>query len=194
MSTTENQAIVLRLVDAYFNQKNETVWDELVHPDVVVHEVAATLRGAAEANAFYMNMLFRAFSDLYLSVDDVLAAGDEIVLRMTESGTMTGNLIDMRPTGKQFSIPVIQICRLVGGKVVEMWCSHDLGAQLRQLGLTQLPASVAIHSTILGRPLGAAFPAQLEVQGLEVDDGIIDVSVADDYAKYSYAKSESGVG
>jgi hypothetical protein len=47
--------------EQYFNGRDETVWDELAHPELVVHGVHL-LRGAAEAKAFYAR-LHAAFPD-----------------------------------------------------------------------------------------------------------------------------------
>jgi predicted ester cyclase len=71
-------------------------------------------------------------------VEDVIAEGDKVVVRLTESGTMSGSFMGMSPTGKSFTIPAVQICRLVEGKLAEMWGLPDSGSQMRQLGL--LPA------------------------------------------------------
>jgi predicted ester cyclase len=51
---------------------------------------------------------------------------------------MSGSFMGMSPTGKSFTIPAVQICRLVEGKLAEMWGLPDSGSQMRQLGL--LPA------------------------------------------------------
>lgn len=147
MLMLENQAVVLRLIEEYFNQKDETVWAELVHPDVLIYEEAVTILGAAEANAFYMSVLFHAFPDFYIGVDEIITAEDKVVLRSRESGTMTGKLRDRPPTGRPFTIHTTRVCRLVSGKVIELLRFRDTGMQLHQLGLletseetrTQLP-------------------------------------------------------
>jgi predicted ester cyclase len=141
MSTAGNQAIVLRLIHEYFNQKHEVAWDELVHPDVVIHGVTGVLHGSAAAKAYYANVLFRSFPNLHCIVDDVIAAGDKVVLRLTESGTMRGSLMDMPPTGQRFRVAAVQIAQLAEGKLVAMWGLRDTSSMMRQLGLTQPPAS-----------------------------------------------------
>lgn len=45
MSTEENKAVVRRLIEEGYNQKNLAVFDELYAPDVVVHNSSLTLQG-----------------------------------------------------------------------------------------------------------------------------------------------------
>jgi steroid delta-isomerase-like uncharacterized protein len=142
MSTEANKALFRRLLDEYFIHRNEAVWDELVHPDVVIHGILANVNGTDAAKAFYAQ-LFAAFQPWRATIDDMIAEGDQVAARITETGTMVGSFMGMPPTGKTFTIPAVQICRFAEGKLVEMWGFRDSGAQLRQLGLTAPAVSAA---------------------------------------------------
>jgi steroid delta-isomerase-like uncharacterized protein len=142
MGTETNKELVRRLFDEYFNRRNEAVWDELVHPDVVIHGAAANLTGADAAKAFYAQ-LFTTFQPWTGTIDDMIAEGDQVAARITEAGTMVGSLMGMPPTEKTFTIPAVQICRFAEGKLVEMWGFRDTGSLLRQLGLTAPPVSAS---------------------------------------------------
>ena len=133
MSTEADKAIVLRLMEEYFNNQNEAVWDELAHPEVVIHGVS-TLHGASEAKAFFAR-LHESLQPWHVTVEDVIAEGDKVVVRLTESGTMVGPWLGRAPTGKSFQLGAVQICRLAGGRLVEMWGFRDTGSMMRQLGL-----------------------------------------------------------
>ena len=139
MSSEANNTMVRRLFEEYFNGRDEAVWDELAHPDVVVHGVYP-LRGAAEAKAFYAR-LHAAFPDWHASIEDLFGEGDRVAVRITESGTLQGSFLGLSATGKRFEISAIQICRLRDGKLAEMWGARDTGAMLRQLGATPTPAA-----------------------------------------------------
>ena len=132
MPAEANKAIVLRLLEEFINQEKEAVWDELAHPDVLVHGVY-DLRGSAEAKSFFAG-LFCAFHPRF-RVEDVIAEGDQVVVRLTESGTMSDSFMGMPATGKSYTIGAVQICRLAEGKLAEMWGFRDSGSQMRQLGL-----------------------------------------------------------
>ena len=132
MSAEANKALVLRLLEEFINQEKEAVWDELAHPDVLIHGVH-DLRGSAEVKPFFAH-LFRAFHPRF-QVEDVIAEGDQVVVRLTESGTMSDSFMGMPATGKSYTIGAVQICRLAEGKLAEMWGFRDSGSQMRQLGL-----------------------------------------------------------
>ncbi len=133
MSAEANQAIVLYLMEEFFNKKDETVWDKLVDAEIVVYSVSGIYHGTAAAKAFYMNNWFRAFPDLYFAIDDVITQEDKVVLRLIESGTMTGGLMNFRPTGRKFTLDAAQICRLASGKLIEIRDFRDTASLLRQL-------------------------------------------------------------
>jgi steroid delta-isomerase-like uncharacterized protein len=139
MSTESNKAIVVRLMQEFFNNRNEALWDELAHPDVVIHGVSDHMRGVNEVRHFYAR-LFAAFDPWHTTIEDIIAEGDKVVVRLTETGTMTESFMGMPPTGKSFTLDAVQICHLVDGKLAEMWGFRDSGSQMRQLGLAPGPA------------------------------------------------------
>ncbi|GAC1424262.1 MAG: ester cyclase [Ktedonobacteraceae bacterium] len=136
MSTEENKTIIRRLLEELVNQEKVAVWDELAHPDILVHGVH-DLRGSTEAKAFFAD-LFRAFHPRF-TFEDVIAEDETVVVRLIESGTMSGSFMGMPPTGKSYTIGAVQICRLAEGKLAEMWGFRDSGSQMRQLGLLPPP-------------------------------------------------------
>ena len=139
MTAEANKTSVRRLIEQYFNGREEAVWDELAHPGVVVHGVHL-LSGAAEAKAFYAR-LHAAFPDWQATIEDIFGEGDRVALRVTESGTLRGSFLGLTATGQRFEISAIQICRLRDGKLVEMWGARDTGAMLRQLSGPPTPTA-----------------------------------------------------
>jgi predicted ester cyclase len=80
--------------------------------------------------------LFRAgFPDLHFTIEDMIAAGDTVVVRQTYRGTHKGELMGISPTGKQVTITSIDIGRFTGGKLVEHWGATDSLGLLQQLGV-----------------------------------------------------------
>jgi predicted ester cyclase len=143
MSTETNKELVRRLFNEFYVRRNEAVWDELAHPDVVIHGVQGTINGTDAAKALYTTQFFAALQPWTFRIDDMIAERDQVVVRITESGTMVGSFMGMAPTGRTFTIPAVQICRIAEGKLVEMWGFRDSGSLLRQLGLTAPPVSAS---------------------------------------------------
>ena len=69
-------------------------------------------------------------------IDDIIAEGEKVAVRMTQSGTHTGAVRGILPTGKSFSVDYVHWFRLEDGKVAELWAVRDDLTRLEQLGLT----------------------------------------------------------
>lgn len=79
-------------------------------------------------------MLLRAFPDLHVKVEDVVAKGDKVVYRNTVSGTHQGEYRGLAPTGRSVTYSEIFIVRLADVRIAEIWGVVDVHSQLLQLG------------------------------------------------------------
>ena len=68
-------------------------------------------------------------------IHDQVAEGDQVTTRKSLRGTHLGDFLNIAPTGKAVSIEVIDILRLVDGKIVEHWNTVDLLGLMHQLGV-----------------------------------------------------------
>ena len=133
MSTEENKAIVRRGYEA-LNQRNWAAFYELVAPDIVFHNASMTIRGLEPYKQF-ISMYFTAFPDLHLTIEDIIAEGDNVVVRQTFQGTHKGDLMGILPTGKQATATGISIFRVANGKAVEQRANYDDLGLMQQLGV-----------------------------------------------------------
>ena len=85
----------------------------------------------------YLRDTFAPFS---LTIEDMVADGDKVWARMTGRGMDSKGLMGRPPTGKSFTITVIDVCRFENGKIVEHWGVPDRFHQMVQLGLVPQPA------------------------------------------------------
>jgi predicted ester cyclase len=74
-----------------------------------------------------------AFPDIKVNVDDVLVEGEKSAVRLTFSGTHTGDGIGVPATGRRFVSSAIVIMRWQDGKIVEGWNEFDAAGMMRQL-------------------------------------------------------------
>ncbi len=73
--------------------------------------------------------------------EHVTTAGIDRAGTATEgSGTHTGVLFGISPTGRAVSIDIMDLCRFEDGKVAEHWGIRDNLSLLRQLGALSKPA------------------------------------------------------
>jgi steroid delta-isomerase-like uncharacterized protein len=127
-----------RILEECFNDGNFAVADELIAPEAVNHDPAepAHMRGLRGPAALKrsVQMYRQAFPDLHMTVDDVIAADDKVVIRWHTEGTHRGKLEGLAPTGARGSVTGISIDHWQGGKIVESWTEWDNLGLARQLG------------------------------------------------------------
>jgi predicted ester cyclase len=135
-----------RLIEESFNQGNFALADELVAPNAVDHDPAtpAQMRGlrGPELLKRTVDMYRVAFPDVRISVDDVIVAGDKVVLRWHSEGTHRGELAGLAPTGARGSVTGISIDQWKDGKIVETWTEWDNLGLARQLGAAPPEGSI----------------------------------------------------
>ncbi|MCA2229406.1 ester cyclase [Nonomuraea aurantiaca] len=111
--------------------------DELIHPDGRFHTAERTAVPALQAQKRIWEILLRAYPDIHVTVEDLIAEEDKIVVRQTVTGTNSGEYRGMPPTGKAVTYNEIFIVRFADGQIIDIWGVVDLYSQLRQLGLIQ---------------------------------------------------------
>ncbi len=80
-----------------------------------------------------------AFPDYREEIDELIDAGDKIVVVLTVRGTHEGPFHGMPPTGKSFEIRDVTICDCKDGKIVKQSGLSDYLAAFLQLGVIDLP-------------------------------------------------------
>jgi hypothetical protein len=135
---TENKATFARLHDVVNTRDMELVSktiDAIVDPDVRIRTPLPVQTTGAQALKEVWAILLRAFPDLHLTVEDVIAEGDKIVTRNTVTGTHQGDFMGRPPSGKSVSYNEIFIFRFAGGRVAETWGVVDSLSVMRQLDM-----------------------------------------------------------
>jgi steroid delta-isomerase-like uncharacterized protein len=83
--------------------------------------------------------MLAAFPDFAVTVEDAVAEGDKVALRVTIRGTHQGALMGTPPTGKPIAISGMSLWRIADGKIVERWESADMLGLMQQLGVIPSP-------------------------------------------------------
>ena len=136
MSIEQNKALVRQMVEEIFNRGNISRADEFLAPDFVEHEELPPGMPPGREGVKLMTTMFRsAFPNFKATIDDIIAEGDKVVIRMTWSGTQRGEFMGIAPTGKSVSIGVIDIIGIADGKFVEHWGQMDNMGLMQQLGV-----------------------------------------------------------
>ena len=134
-----NKAIVKREVEEVWNRRKLDILDEIFAPDFINHDPSNPQ--ITDRNSFkqWASTVLKGFPDLHLTIDDLIAEGDEVACRWTHHGTHLGEMPGLPPTGKKTAITGIIIYRFAKGKVAEAWWSRDLLGLMQQLGAIPAP-------------------------------------------------------
>ena len=124
MPTTEHKRLIQRLFNEGFNDGKLAVVDELFHPDFVDRSTPDQLPGIQGVKD-YILMVRTGFPDIFITIDDLIAEGDRVVVRTTWRGTHLGEYEGMMPTGKRVTRTMIQIFRIVNGRLYEEWVEGE---------------------------------------------------------------------
>ncbi len=135
MTTENNKAIARLLIEEVFNRGNLAVADKIIAPDFVHHDPnTKEFRSGPDGFKQFLQRYRNAFPDLKISILQQIAEGDLVVDRWSGSGTHSGELMGIPPTGKQVTLSGISIHRIVGGRITETWNNYDALTMLEQLG------------------------------------------------------------
>jgi predicted ester cyclase len=132
----ENKAVVERLYEEVLNQKELTVADELYADAVVDHDAGDEGSEAVQAG---LAALLAGLPDLQVTTELWSIDGDLVTTRVTFSGTHQGEWLGVAPTGKPVTWSHIDIHRVQGGKITDIWHTVPVGDILQQLGYEQVP-------------------------------------------------------
>lgn len=139
----EAPEVVIPPMDPYlaiWNDGNLDLVDELYAADFVWHvvDIDEDVVGVDAFKALVTS--FRtAFPDFHVTFDEVLVAGDKTVIRWTMSGTNTGPLQDLPPSGQPVQLHGVAISRAVEGKTAEVWQHYNQLSMFQQMGFTLAP-------------------------------------------------------
>lgn len=138
----ENKRIARRVPEDIATQRNMDFIEEVFAPDVVETGVFGQepTRGTEEGRARF-ETLFEAFPDFSATVEDIVAEGDTVAMRVTLRGTHEGTFMGMEPTGESFEVQNMVFPRLEDGKITERWVLPDSLGMMQQLGIVSPPGA-----------------------------------------------------
>ncbi|MCK6577732.1 MAG: ester cyclase [Anaerolineae bacterium] len=130
-----NKALVRRLYEEE-NKHNVDIVDELMSPDFVMHGDALNpYQKGLEPIKQGAKMTQEAFPDLVVEIEDMIASGDKVMVRLRWTGTHSQSFMGIPASGKKMTWTAIATNRVENGKIVERWFNSDVFGLLQQFGL-----------------------------------------------------------
>lgn len=134
MSTEENKAIVRRFFEEGPSKGNLIDADKLLSPDFTMHTplpASPGIKGIHEV----ITTCRAAFEHLNVTIEDMIAEGDNVAARFTAHGIHKGDFMSLQATGKPITMTGIEIFRIKDGRIVELWGEANLLGLMQQLGI-----------------------------------------------------------
>jgi steroid delta-isomerase-like uncharacterized protein len=136
-SLEENKALIRRLFEEEINQKHLKVMETMVSSDYVSHNDSLGSASNIEQTEKFLAAAFSAFPDTRVTIEDMIAEGDKVVVRNTWRGTFTGPWMGIAPTGKEVTWTGIVIWRIHDGKIRERWANINFPEVMQKIGAPQ---------------------------------------------------------
>jgi steroid delta-isomerase-like uncharacterized protein len=133
------KALYRRWFEEVVSKGNLSLADELLADDYVMHFPGMPEPVDREGHK-QLVMMFRAgFPDWVETVEDVIAEGDKVVIRVTGRGTHEGEFQGIPPTGARVTATGMGIARIADGRIAETWAAYDALGLMQQLGAVPSP-------------------------------------------------------
>ena len=133
MSNVENAVIAREFLTA-IAAGDQAAFERVISPNWVNHDPSlppfSGLAGVQQLSGIFRT----AFPDIKMVFEDMLADGDKVAGRFVLTGTNTGSLMGMPPSGKSVNVTATGILQIQGGKVTETWVNLDTLGLMQQVG------------------------------------------------------------
>jgi predicted ester cyclase len=122
------------------NRRNVEIWKELCAPELEYFSPSncpepMSLNETIECS----QMAFKGFPDINLKTHELIAKGDIVIARFTETGTHEGEYHGIPASGNKIEFGVITIFYIKEGKIVEAREEVDSLGLMMQIGMELKP-------------------------------------------------------
>jgi steroid delta-isomerase-like uncharacterized protein len=131
-STAANVALVRSTLDA-LNKGDIDTCIARMRPDFVINLAGVPQMHGPEVWRQGVDVIKRGFPDLEARIDEVLAVGDRVALRLTIRGTHQGEFLGIPATGRSVEYVSHEFYRITDGVFAEEWICSDLATLHSQL-------------------------------------------------------------
>ena len=141
MTESGNIALARRWFDDIWNKRRDATIHEMLDPKAVGHLEGLVTHGIDEFLAARVFIL-KAFPDVAVDVDAIIAQGDQVAVRWSVRGTHRGDFLGVAPTDKPITIRGMTWLRFTAeGRIAEGWDAWNQGRLVAELRAASAPAA-----------------------------------------------------
>lgn len=135
MSVQEANKQICRDYFKAFLARDSAWMHEHIAPDFVRHDPGLPFEVRGPQGVLQLHdALMPAFPDMVLPLEDFVAEGEKVLVRLRVQGTQTGAFGALPASGRRVDIAVLDLFQIRDGVLVEHWALLDNLGLLRQLG------------------------------------------------------------
>jgi predicted ester cyclase len=108
VSAQDNKTVIRRLIEEVYNEGNLDVVDELVVPDVFNHAAVPEHQHGIDGFKHVIEWVREFSSDVHYEIEDLIAEGEKVAVRMTHSGTTQSRLDQGRARAEHLLNPGVE--------------------------------------------------------------------------------------
>jgi C-1 hydroxylase len=123
MTVEENKTFVRYIYDL-LNRREMEAYFNLFAPGLIFHNYNGDFN--REQTKQIDTDWYNAFPDLHNSIEEMVAEGEKVALRVNYQGTHLGKGYDWTPTGIKINITNANTIKIVNGKITEVWNNCDI--------------------------------------------------------------------
>ncbi len=135
MTLGKNKQLARRFYEDVLNTGKLDLLEDVLSESFIEHRPSGNDTSGIASFREFLKMVTEAFPDLRIQINDVLAEGSKVAVRLTVQGTHQGVLMgEIAPTGKHAMWTGIDILKIESGKITARWSERDLLGMMRQIG------------------------------------------------------------
>ncbi|WP_024805009.1 ester cyclase [Nocardia sp. BMG51109] len=138
-----NKVVIRRVFDEFVNRGDFSVVDEIYRADVVDHQPLPGAPQGRDGVKYTIAGLRTGFPDLHVTIEEMSAHRDYVVIHNTWRGTHLGEFLGLPATGRAVEFRGVVVWRLADGLIAERWGIGVESSMLSALGLGWLASGAA---------------------------------------------------
>ena len=136
---TGNERVVEAFLQDVINEHNGDHAANYLNPDMQWYGgTVGTVTGSANVAGLFASVV-AAFPDAHITINDIFAQGDQVVVRVVVSGTQEGAILGIPASGRFVQWDGVDVYRLSDGKISNIWAGDDWTAILNDTGTYKAP-------------------------------------------------------
>lgn len=139
MSVTDHNKQLCRDYFKAFLAADDAWWHAHIAPGFQRHDPGLPFKVVGPAGVKALaEALLPGIPDMQLPIEDIIAEGEKVLVRLRVKGTHGGPLMGMPASGRKIDIAVLDLFQIRDGKLIEHWALLDNLGMLKQLGVTAI--------------------------------------------------------